>query len=115
MRAKAFALLLLIGVPAAAFLLTLNRPVGLVPLVGIDAKCMVCDRKATRTLKRAAEGLRTKGVFIYERSEFPSGMPVWCDRHGPDKMRENSNLAYGAAIAAFAVAGTAFEMIRRSG
>jgi len=114
MRVNAVALLLLIGVPIAAFLVILNRPVRLAPLVGIEAKCMVCERKATRTLKRVAEGLRNKGVYVYERSEYPSGMPVWCDLHGPDRTRENSRLAYYGAIAAFAVAGTAYEKMRRS-
>ena len=114
MRVNAVAFLLLIGVPVAAFLVILNRPVRLVPLVGIEARCMVCDRKATRTLKRVADGLRARGVYVYERSEYPSGMPVWCDVHGPDKTRENSRLAYYGAIAAFAVAGTAYEMLRRS-
>ena len=111
---KAITLLLLIGVPVVAFLLVLNRNVRLVPLVGLDAKCMVCDRKATRTLKRVAEGLRSQGVYLYERSEYPAGMPVWCDLHGPDKARENSRLAYYAAIAAFAVAGTVYEKMRRA-
>ena len=114
MRAHAIGILFLLTVPAAAFLLALHRPVPLVPLEGIDAKCLVCDRKATRTLKRVAEGLRSKGVYVYEQDEYPSGMPVWCDRHGPDRFRENSKLAYFAAIAAFAVAGTVYEKARRA-
>jgi hypothetical protein len=113
MRVNFIALLVLIAVPAAAFLVTLNREVHLVPLNGVEARCMVCDRKATRTLKRVADGLRAKGVYLYERSEFPQGMPVWCDFHGPDRVRENSRLAYLAAIASFAIAGTVFERIRR--
>jgi|SRR5581483_3633299 len=115
MTGKAVALLALIGFPAAAFLLVLHRPVRLAPLVGIDAKCIACDRKATRTLRRVAEGLRTNGVYVYPRSEYPDGMPVWCDLHGPDTVRENSNLAYCAAIAAFAVVGTVCQKMRRAG
>jgi len=115
MRVNLIALVVLIVVPALAFVVVLNRDVRLVPLEGLDAKCMLCDRKATRTLKRVAEGLRTKGVYVYNRTEYPAGMPVWCDRHGPDKIRENSRLAYLAAIASFAVAGTAYEKMRRSG
>ena len=114
MRVNLVALVVLLALPALVFTAVLQRDVKLVPLVGIDAKCMVCDRKATRTLKRVAAGLRTRGVYIYEKSEYPSGMPVWCDYHGPDKVRENSRLAYLAAIASFAVAGTAYEKIRRS-
>ena len=113
MRVNAVALLALIGVPALAFVVMLHREVRLAPLEGIDAKCMVCDRKATRTLKRVADGLRTNRVYVYNRAEFPNGMPVWCDLHGPDKVRENSRLAYFAAIASFALAGTAYEKIRR--
>lgn len=114
MRANAAILLVLIAVPVVAFLWMLNRDVPLAPLEGVEAKCMVCDRKATRTLERVADGLRTRGVYIYDRGEYPAGMPVWCGIHGPDKWRENSRLAYFAAIAAFALAGTASEKIRRS-
>jgi hypothetical protein len=113
MRVNVIALLLLIGLPALAFVVILNRDVRLAPLDGIDAQCMVCDRKATRTLKRVADGLHSKGVYIYDRTEYPSGMPVWCDHHGPDKMRENSRLAYLAALAAFALTGVVYERIRR--
>ena len=114
MRGNAVILLALLVVPVVAFLWMLNRNVPLVPLEGIEAKCMMCDRKATRTLKRVADGLRTRGVYIYERSEYPAGMPVWCDLHGPDKWRENSRLAYFAAVAAFALAGMASQTVRRS-
>lgn len=113
MRVNVLALLALIGVPVLAFFAMLHRDVRLAPLDGIDARCMVCDRKATRTLKRIADGLRTKGVYVYNRAEFPNGMPVWCDLHGPDKVRENSRLAYFAAIASFALAGTVYEKTRR--
>jgi len=106
-------LLLLIALPVAAFLITAARDVPMAPLEGIEARCMVCDRKATRTLKRIAEGLRTRGVYVYERTEYPAGMPVWCDRHGPDRLRENSKNAYFAAVAAFAVAGTVCQKMRR--
>lgn len=114
MKSGVAALLLLLAVPAATFVCILNRDIRLAPLEGIDAKCLVCDRKATRTLKRAAEALRTKGIYIYERNDYPNGMPVWCDRHGPEKARENSPMAYLGAIAAFVVAGTAYEKTRRS-
>src|SRR5690242_18557135 len=107
MRVNLIALLVLIVAPVLAFVAVLNRDIQLVPLDRIDAQCMRCDRKATRTLKRVADGLRAKGVYVYEKSEYP-GMPVWCDLHGPDKMKENSRLAYLAALASFAVAGTAY-------
>jgi hypothetical protein len=113
MRANLAALLILIGVPALAFVAMLHREVRLAPLHGIDAKCMVCDRKATRTLQRIADGLRANGVYVYNRSEYPNSMPVWCDLHGPDKVRENSRLAYVAALASFVLAGTVYEKIRR--
>ncbi|HLK49879.1 MAG TPA: hypothetical protein VKT49_17170 [Bryobacteraceae bacterium] len=114
MRVNLVALVVLILAPALAFVVVLNREVRLLPLEGIDAKCVLCDRKATRTLKRVAEGLRSKGVYVYNRSEYPAGMPVWCDHHGPDKIRENSRLAYFAAIASFALAGTTYEKLRRA-
>lgn len=114
MRVSLVTLMVLIGVPAAVFVIMLNREVRLVPLEGIEAKCQACDRRATRTLQRVAAGLRSRGIYVYPRSEYPGGMPVWCDFHGPDKVRENSRLAYFAAIASFALAGTAFEKIRRS-
>ncbi len=113
MRVNLVALLTLIGVPVLAFVAMLHRDVRLAPLDGIEAQCTVCDRKATRTLKRIADGLRAKNVYVYNRAEFPNGMPVWCDLHGPDKVRENSRLAYFAAIASFALTGTAYEKIRR--
>lgn len=114
MKANIAALLLLALLPAAAFVLALNRPISLVPLEGIDGKCLVCARKATRTLPRVAAGLRDHGVYVYSHSEYPTGMPVWCDRHGPDRFRENSRGAYLAAVAAFVVAGTVCEKVRRS-
>lgn len=114
MRAQALALLFLIAAPAATFGFMVNRDVSLARLEGIDARCLVCNRKATRTLKSAAEGLRTRGLYVYDRSEYPGGMPVWCDRHGPDKLRENSRSAYAAALAAFAVAGILSKGIRRA-
>lgn len=114
MRVQALALLLLIAAPAATFGFMLNRDVRLARLEGIDARCLVCNRKATRTLKSAADGLRTRGLYVYDRSEYPGGMPVWCDLHGPGKLRENSRSAYAAALAAFAVAGIISEGIRRA-
>jgi hypothetical protein len=114
MRLNALLLLILLAVPVGTFFVVLNRDVPLVPLEGTDAQCAVCERKATRTLKRAAEELRTKGVYLYQTSDYPGGVPAWCDQHGPSKMRENSTRAYFAAILAFAVAGTAFEKIRKS-
>ena len=113
MRVNVVALLTLIGVPALAFVAMVHREVRLAPLDGIDARCLVCDRKATRTLKRIADGLRANRIYVYNRADFPNGMPVWCDLHGPDKVRENSRLAYFAAIASFALAGTVYEKIRR--
>jgi len=113
MRLNAFVLLLLLAVPVGTFLFVLNRDVPLVPLEGMDAQCAVCERKATRTLKRAAEELRTKHIYLYQTDDYDGGVPAWCDLHGPSKMRENSTRAYFAAILAFAVAGTAFEKVRR--
>src|SRR5215831_18673955 len=114
MRLNALVVLILLAVPVGAFLFVLNRDVPLVPLEGIDARCAVCERKATRTLKRAAEELRTKGVYLYRTDDYAGGLPAWCDQHGPSKMSENSTRAYFAAILAFAVAGTAFEKIRKA-
>jgi len=114
MRLNALVVLILLAVPVAAFLFVLNRDVPLVPLEGIDARCAVCERKATRTLKSAAEELRAKGVYLYRTDDYAGGLPAWCDLHGPSKTRENSTRAYFAAILAFAVAGTAFEKIRKS-
>ena len=97
-----------------AFLVVLNRDVPMARLDGIDTRCMACDRKATRTLKRAADDLRTKGLYIYRKSDYPGGIPAWCDLHGPNKMKENSTKAYFAAIFAFAAVGTAYERVRKT-
>ena len=112
MRSNTLIAVLLILAPLGAFLVALNRPVPLAPLEGTDARCDVCDRKATRTLKAAAEALRTKGVYVYRRSEYPSGMPAWCDLHGPEKMKENAVSAYLAAITAFAMISLAYITVR---
>lgn len=114
MRFNALSLLALIAAPVLAFLVVVNRDIPLVPLEGVDARCVVCGRKATRTLKRAADDLRAKGFYVYRTSEYPGGIPAWCDQHGPDKIHENSTKAYLAAIVAFAVVGAAYEKIRRS-
>jgi len=106
---RLIALLVLLGSPVLAFLVVLNRNVPMARLEGIDARCTVCGRKATRTLRRAADELRTKGLYIYRKSDFPGGIPAWCDQHGPNKMRENSTKAYFAAIFAFAAVGTAYQ------
>ncbi|MBZ5575012.1 MAG: hypothetical protein LAP40_00465 [Acidobacteriia bacterium] len=114
MRLNTIATIVLLAAPALAFLLVLNRSVPLVPLDGIDARCTVCGRKATRTLKRAADELRTKGFYVYRTSEYAGGIPAWCDQHGPSKTSENATKAYFAAILAFAMVGTAYERARRS-
>jgi hypothetical protein len=114
MRRNALALLALFAVPVLTFLFMLNRDIPLVPLEGVDARCAVCGRKATRTLKRAADELRSKGFYVYRTSEYPNGIPAWCDQHGPDKVHENSTKAYFGAILAFAAVGTVYEKIRRS-
>lgn len=113
MRLNALATLVLLATPIAAFLFVLNRDIPLAPLVGVDARCVVCDRKATRTLKRAADEMRTKGYYIYRTSEYPGGIPAWCDEHGPSKMKENATKAYFAAIIVFAMVGTAYQKLRR--
>lgn len=115
MKANAVTLLVLIAVPLASFVVVLNRRVPLVPLEGVEARCLKCDRKATRTLKRVADGLRTKGVYVYPRNEYPNGMPVWCDRHGPNPLRENSLPAYVTALAAFGVAVVVSTRLGRAG
>lgn len=112
MQLKAVALVILIAAPVAAFLLVLNQDVPLTRLEGFNGKCTVCDHRATRTLKRAADELRSKGLYIYRTSEYSSGIPAWCDRHGPDKVRENSGKAYFAAILAFAMTGAACQKVR---
>jgi hypothetical protein len=113
-KLNVIALAALLAAPVLAFLLVLNRNIPLVPLDGVDARCAVCGRKATRTLKRAADEMRSKGFYVYRTSEYPGGMPAWCDQHGPDKMHENSTKAYFAAILAFGVVGMAYEKIRKS-
>lgn len=113
-RLNTLALVALFAAPVLAFLLVLNRGIPLVPLEGVDARCAVCGRKATRTLKQAADELSSRGFYVYRTSEYPGGIPAWCDQHGPDKMHENSTKAYFAAVLAFAAVGTAYEKIRRS-
>jgi len=115
MRLNLFATIALVAAPLLAFLVVLNRNVPLAPLEGIDARCAVCGRKATRTLKRAADELRTKGIYVYRRSDYPTGIPAWCDQHGPNKARENATKAYLAALFAFALVGTAYEKARGAG
>ncbi|HJT87342.1 MAG TPA: hypothetical protein VJ732_05785 [Bryobacteraceae bacterium] len=95
------AVLALFAAPLVAFLVAINRPVRLVPLEGIQSRCAVCDRKATRTLPRAAKALRTKGIYVYSATDYPGGLPAWCDLHGPDKVKENAGMAYLSAIGAF--------------
>lgn len=114
MRLNTLALPVLIAAPVLAFLLAVNRTIPMAPLDGIEARCAVCGRKATRTLKRAADQLRTKGFYVYRTREYPGGIPAWCDQHGPDKFRENASGAYLAAILAFAVTGAVYEKVRRS-
>jgi hypothetical protein len=94
--------LFLFGAPAAAFFLVLNWQVSLAPLVDMDSLCAQCDRKATRTLRSAADSLRTRGVYVYDRNRYPKGAPVWCDQHGPDPATENAGRAAAAAVAVFA-------------
>lgn len=113
-RLNTLAIVALFAAPVLAFLIVLNRGIPLVPLEGVDARCAVCGRKATRTLKQAADELRSKGFYVYRTSEYPRGIPAWCDQHGPDKTHENSARAYFAAILVFAAVGTAYERIRRS-
>ena len=101
---NAVAVALLIAAPLAAFLLVVHRDIPLAPLAGLDVKCAICERKATRTLRRAADDMRAKGLYVYNPREYPGGIPAWCDLHGPDRVRENSASAYVAALSAFALA-----------
>ena len=113
MRSHALTLILLVAAPLLVFWFIVSRDVPMAALQGIDAKCNVCDRKATRTLKRAMDELGTKGLYVFAKRDYPGGIPAWCDRHGPNKMRENSSQAYLGAILAFAAVGTAYERVRR--
>jgi len=68
----------------------------------MDMACAQCDRKATRTLKSAADALRVKGIYFYNKKKYPKAAPVWCERHQPDRSVENAGAAYLVAIAVFA-------------
>ena len=103
--------LFLFGAPAAAFFLVLNCQVPLDPLVGMDSLCAQCDRKATRTLPKAADALRTRGVYVYDRNRYPKAAPIWCDQHGPDPAAENAGRASAAALGIFAVVIVGYRCI----
>jgi hypothetical protein len=105
--------LFLFGAPAGAFFLVLNWQVPLAPLVGMDSLCAQCDRKATRTLRSAADSLRTRGVYVYDRDQYPRVAPVWCDQHGPDPAAENKGRASAAALAVFAIVIGVYKSIIR--
>lgn len=92
--------------PAVAFFVMINRNVALAPLVGMDMQCAECNRKATRTLQSAADALRIKGIYVYDRKKYPKAAPAWCDRHRPDGESDNALAAYLTAIGMF-VAGAA--------
>ena len=103
--------LLPIIAPVVAFFLILDRDVRLVPLVGMDIACAECDRKATRTIKSAADALRVKGIYFYDRSKYPKTAPAWCDQHGPDRAPENMIKAYFGAIAVFVVTALLYKRL----
>ena len=103
--------LLRIVAPVIAFFLILDRDVQLVPLVGMDIACAQCDRKATRTIKSAADSLRVKGIYFYDRSKYPKTAPAWCALHGPDKAVENMIKAYIGAIAVFVVTALLYKRL----
>lgn len=92
--------------PVTAFFVMINRNVALAPLVGMDMQCAECNRKATRTLQSAADALRVKGIYVYDRKKYPKAAPAWCDRHRPDGASDNALTAYMTAIGIF-VAGAA--------
>ena len=100
---------LLFAAPVAAFVLVLNWNVGLVPLTGMDTLCSQCDRKATRTLASAATALQSRGIYVYDRSKYPKGPPVWCDSHGPDPESENAGTALASALGVFALSVVAYR------
>jgi hypothetical protein len=108
-RFKAWLLALMIASPMASAMLMLNREVRLVPLEGIEGRCSQCEQKGTRTLARAAASLRDRGFYRYERSDNAGEMPIWCDRHGPDRRSENAYKAYMATLAAFAFFGALYS------
>ncbi|MGA2149340.1 MAG: hypothetical protein ABSH49_30745 [Bryobacteraceae bacterium] len=97
--------------PVFTFFTILNKDVPLVPLVGVDAACAECDRKATRTLKSVAAALRVKGVYVYDKEKYPKGAPAWCEQHGPDKAVENAGTAYIGAIAVFVASVALYKRI----
>lgn len=107
-RSKMLACLVVVA-PIVCFFLVLNRKVPLVPLVDMNMKCAECDRQATRTIRSAADALRVKGVYVYDKKKYPKGAPVWCDYHGPDKDVENAGTAYLAAIGAFVAAAVVYK------
>lgn len=104
----------LIVAPIVSFFVVLNRSVTLVPLEGVDMACAVCNRKATRTLKVAADSLRVKGIYVYDRKKYPKAAPVWCDRHAPESAAENAGAAYLTAIGVFAVLAVAYKYLAPS-
>ena len=103
-------LVALIASPVMVFLLALHRDVTLVPLNGFEATCASCNRRATRTLKAAAVGLKTKGVYAYDRNRY-SNPPVWCDLHGPEKAQENASVAFFSGIASFLVVASIYKYL----
>jgi hypothetical protein len=112
-RALKWVAVLLLAVPAVVFFVVLNLPVHLVPLTGFDSLCAECSRKATRTLPGAADSLRTKGVYVYDRAKYPKAAPVWCDLHGPDPSSENAGRAFAASLVTFAVLVGGYEFMAR--
>jgi hypothetical protein len=110
-RSAQLLVLVVIVAPVVSFFVICNRNVPLVPLVGMDTACAECDRKATRTLKSAADALRVKGIYFYDKKKYAKAAPVWCERHGPDKTVENTGTAYLAALAVFATTALAYKRI----
>lgn len=88
----------LVAAPVAIFFVVLTWPVRLAPLEGMESLCAKCDRKATRTLKSAADAMREKGIYLYDRQRYPKAAPVWCDNHGPLAIEENAGWAFGIGL-----------------
>jgi len=111
MHLKTALLVLLIVGPLITFLLVFTRDVRLVPLVGVDYKCALCDRKATRTLEKVAKSLRTKGLYFYEKRRYSGVPPAWCDIHRPDDTAENILCAYLSALGTFGLLALLYEKL----
>jgi hypothetical protein len=106
-------MLLVIVAPVVSFFVILNRNVPLVPLVGMEAQCAECNRKATRTLKTVADALLVKSVYVYDRTKYKAP-PAWCEQHGPDKTHENTLSAYLGSVVVLAAMIALYKRVVRN-